>query len=56
MRKIREYRCVNNHISEKLVYDNVINIDCDECSNVAKRIISAVKTTFKFADRSGMKK
>ena len=41
MKRIFEFRCVKDHISEKFVDDEVKTITCPHCSNDASRIISS---------------
>ena len=41
MKRIFEFRCAKEHISEKLVDDEVTSITCPHCSNEASRIISS---------------
>lgn len=41
MRRIFEFRCVKDHITEKLVDDAVTSIECPHCHNEASRIISS---------------
>jgi len=43
MRKIREFRCGDDHITEHYVYDDVDTHPCKVCNKLAKRIISAVR-------------
>jgi hypothetical protein len=40
MRRIFEFRCVKDHITEKLVDDEVRSVECPHCHNEASRIIS----------------
>ena len=41
MKRIFEFRCAKEHISEKLVDDEVRSIECPHCRNEASRIISS---------------
>jgi hypothetical protein len=41
VKRIFEFRCVKDHISEKFVDDEVKTITCPHCSNDASRIISS---------------
>jgi hypothetical protein len=41
MKRIFEFRCVKDHITEKLVDDEVRSVSCPHCSNEASRIISS---------------
>lgn len=41
MKRIFEFRCVKDHISEKFVDDEVRSIECPHCHNEASRIISS---------------
>jgi hypothetical protein len=41
MKRIFEFRCVKDHISEKFVDDEVRSIECPHCRNEASRIISS---------------
>ena len=41
MRRIFEFRCVKDHVSEKFVDDEVRSIECPHCRNEAVRIISS---------------
>lgn len=39
-KRIFEFRCVKDHVSEKYVDDSVTVIQCPHCGNDASRIIS----------------
>ena len=41
MKRIFEFRCVKDHLTEKLVDDEVRSIECPHCRNEASRIISS---------------
>jgi len=41
MKRIFEFRCVKDHLTEKLVDDEVRSIECPYCRNEASRIISS---------------
>jgi len=41
MKRIFEFRCAKEHITEKLVDDEVRSIECPHCRNEASRIISS---------------
>lgn len=41
MKRIFEFRCVKDHITERLVDDEVRSVSCPHCSNEAARIISS---------------
>jgi hypothetical protein len=41
MKRIFEFRCVKDHITEKLVDDEVRSVECPHCHNEASRIISS---------------
>jgi hypothetical protein len=41
MKRIFEFRCVKDHLTEKLVDDEVRSIECSHCRNEASRIISS---------------
>jgi hypothetical protein len=41
MKRIFEFRCVKDHVSEKFVDDEVRSIECPHCRNEASRIISS---------------
>jgi hypothetical protein len=41
MKRIFEFRCVKDHLTEKLVDDGVRSIECPHCRNEASRIISS---------------
>ena len=41
MKRIFEFRCVKDHITERLVDDEVRSVSCPHCSNEASRIISS---------------
>jgi hypothetical protein len=40
MRRIFEFRCVKDHVTEKFVDDEVRTVECPHCRNDASRIIS----------------
>jgi len=40
-RRLFEFRCVNNHVTERFVDDTVNTVECSECNGTAERIISA---------------
>jgi len=39
-KRIFEFQCVKNHVTEKYVDDGVLSLDCPHCHNEASRIIS----------------
>ena len=41
MKRIFEFRCVKDHITEKFVDDEVRSVECPHCHNEAARIISS---------------
>ena len=41
MKRIFEFRCVKDHITERLVDDEVRSVSCPHCHNEAARIISS---------------
>lgn len=41
MKRIFEFRCVKDHITEKYVDDEVTSVECPHCHNEASRIISS---------------
>jgi hypothetical protein len=41
MKRIFEFRCVKDHVSEKFVDDEVRSVECPHCHNEASRIISS---------------
>ena len=41
MKRIFEFRCVKDHVSEKYVDDEVTSVECPHCHNDASRIISS---------------
>ena len=41
MKRIFEFRCAKDHLSEKFVDDEVRSIECPHCRNEASRIISS---------------
>lgn len=41
MRRIFEFRCEENHLTEKFVDDETRSIDCPHCCKEASRIISS---------------
>jgi hypothetical protein len=41
MKRIFEFRCAKDHLTEKLVDDEVRSIECPHCRNEASRIISS---------------
>lgn len=41
MRKIRYFRCSGNHITEHLVEDDALIVECEKCNEEATRMISA---------------
>jgi hypothetical protein len=42
-KRIFEFVCDNNHISERLVEDSVREVECVVCGVLAHRIVSAVR-------------
>ncbi len=44
MRRIFEFRCAKDHITEKYVDDEVKVVQCPHCGNDASRIISATRS------------
>lgn len=42
-KRMFEFVCDNNHISEKLIDENVRETECAVCGNLATRIVSAVR-------------
>jgi len=43
MKKMRNFKCSSDHITERRVKDDVLMIDCPECKGEAKRTLSAPK-------------
>lgn len=41
MKRIFEFRCVKDHVTEKYVDDEVTSVECPHCHNEASRIISS---------------
>lgn len=41
MKRIFEFKCAKDHLTEKLVDDEVRSIECPHCRNEASRIISS---------------
>lgn len=44
MRRMFEFRCEDNHISEALVDDTVRELSCRACGKQATRIVSSVRS------------
>jgi len=44
MRLIRDFTCPNDHTTEKYIESEVDSIECPECQETAKKIISPVKS------------
>lgn len=44
MRIIRDFTCSNDHTTEKFIDNSVESIECPECEETAKKIISPVKS------------
>lgn len=40
-RRLFEFRCENNHITERYVDETVNSVECCECKGIAERAISA---------------
>jgi hypothetical protein len=40
-KRMFEFRCVKDHVSEKFVDDEVMVVECPHCHNDASRIISS---------------
>jgi len=40
MKKLRDFKCLTGHLTERLVNDNVSTITCPECKDWAGRVIS----------------
>jgi len=56
---IYEYRCSScSHVHDYLCHLDNRDVDriCPKCKHTATRIMSATKTTFKEADKSGIKR
>ena len=47
MKRIFEFRCVKDHITEKLVDDEVRSVECPHCHNEASRIISSPRIAWR---------
>lgn len=45
MRIIRDFKCSNEHTTEKFLENTVESIECPECGEPAKRVISPVRST-----------
>ena len=43
MKRIFEFRCVKDHVTDHYVDDEVISVECPHCHNEASRIISSPK-------------
>lgn len=41
MKMLRNFKCINGHVTEKLIENSVRELDCSECGKVATRMISA---------------
>jgi hypothetical protein len=44
MKRMFEFRCVKDHVTEKYIDDDIKVVQCPHCGNDASRIISAVRT------------
>lgn len=40
MRKLRYFKCSNDHVIEELVEDDITSVNC-ECGETSKRLLSA---------------
>jgi hypothetical protein len=43
-RMLIDFRCDNGHTNEKFVASGTIEIECPECSSMARKIISPVRS------------
>lgn len=41
MKKLRHFKCENEHVTERFVKDETRTIYCEECGKDAKRMLSA---------------
>ena len=41
MKKIRYFKCKNNHETERFIDDHIKEVECEECGSIAKRMLSA---------------
>jgi len=41
-RRIFEFKCTNNHITERYINAEIREVECSECGEPSKRIISPV--------------
>lgn len=41
-RRIFEFQCTNNHITERYIDAEIREVECSECGELSKRIISPV--------------
>ena len=44
MKRIYEFRCVKDHVTEKYIDESETVVQCPHCGNDASRIISAART------------
>ena len=43
MKKLRSFKCKNNHTTERLVKDNITIVSCGECKEEATKMLAAPK-------------
>ena len=43
MKMLRNFKCLNNHITEKFTEQDELIVICEECKEVATKILSAPK-------------
>lgn len=44
MKKIRYFKCHNEHVTERWVEDEITIVACSECKEEAKRMLSAPRS------------
>lgn len=53
MKKYRNFKCSDGHMTERRVEDDTLIVDCTECKGEAKRMLSAPKCFQNSATCSG---
>ena len=43
MKKIRFFKCPKDHITERVIEDNIVVVACGECKDEAARMLAAAR-------------
>lgn len=44
MKMLRNFKCLNEHVTERLAESDQLTIECKECGEIAARMISAPRS------------